>query len=534
LSRSYKGIRPKKNRIYSVDDVKDLYKVCRNTVSNWVSAGLIPLDGAGQQLFRGAELARFHADRLARFKLDLRHGEFNCRSCKSAVFPVTSTVSIRSKKRGTFMAFGSCLDCGASVTKILGKTECDAIQNCINTNTSLHQMDELFGTKQGGIGINQEKHDQDWHSANDRIIFEWQSFAEKFDPKTVDSYLVAIREFEQVTDGKSLVSIKKEDAAAYRRILTKRLQMPASDGGVSKSTARHRVSHLVNFFDWLCKQDGYRRLNKSLSEYFELSKRATAEAQPRLKRLFPTMDEAIMMAENMPIRSYLDRRNRAIVAFAFVTGFRAAALGALRLKHIDITNKLATQDASEVPAKNGDSYVANWFPRTEPLQEIALSWINELQSLGLGPGDALFPPVSALDGLTAKRRQRLSQIEPMKTSLAVTEAFRVASETCDLNYMPHSNRHCLAALGDLLCRTSDQTKAWSKNLGHSSVKITKTHYGMLTETLKREVFENFSTNDLLTDDEKDLMLDYHDHRIHREDPQYERARTLVAKRAQVI
>jgi hypothetical protein len=122
----------------------------------------------------------------------------------------------------------------------------------------------------------------------------------------------------------------------------------------------------------------------------------------------------------------------------------------------------------------------------------------------------------------------------MKTSLAVTEAFRVASETCDLNYMPHSNRHCLAALGDLLCRTSDQTKAWSKNLGHSSVKITKTHYGMLTETLKREVFENFSTNDLLTDDEKDLMLDYHDHRIHREDPQYERARTLVAKRAQVI
>ena len=251
------------------------------------------------------------------------------------------------------------------------------------------------------------------------------------------------------------------------------MKIPRADGGLSKSTARHRASHAFNFFDWLCNQDGYRRLNKSLPEYFELPKATAAKALPRLEKAFPTIDEAIEMAGNMPVLSRLERRNRAIFAFAFVTGFRASALVSLRMRHVDVANKRATQDAMDVPAKNGVSYVSDWFPRTEPLQCIALSWIEELLSIGLKPDDALFPTASVLATPDAQLLKSNAPIEPMKTPLVVTEAFRSASFNFTLDYPPHSARHCLASLGDLLCRTAEQRKAWSKNLRHSSVVVTQ-------------------------------------------------------------
>ena len=99
------------------------------------------------------------------------------------------------------------------------------------------------------------------------------------------------------------------------------------------------------------------------------------------------------MARNMPDRTRIDRRNRAIFAFAFVTGFRASALISLRLRHVDISGKRAIQDGTDVRAKNGKSYTANWFPQTESLQQFVVFWIDELRSIGIESDDALFPAV---------------------------------------------------------------------------------------------------------------------------------------------
>lgn len=106
MSRSYKGKRPKANRVYSVADTQDLYGVCRNTVSNWVGWGLCPAEGAGAQLFRGAELARSHAERRARRRHELRYGEFLCIGCKAAVFPDCKTLLICKNENAKIVASG--------------------------------------------------------------------------------------------------------------------------------------------------------------------------------------------------------------------------------------------------------------------------------------------------------------------------------------------------------------------------------------------------------------------------------------------
>ena len=89
----------------------------------------------------------------------------------------------------------------------------------------------------------------------------------------------------------------------------------------------------------------------------------------------------------------------------------------------------------------------------------------------------------------------------MLTASAVREAFRTASAVCERPYSPHSARHLLAKLGDDLCRSSEQRKAWSLNLGHSSEKVTWAHYGKVTEDRKREVFAEFEAVDAWTVDE---------------------------------
>lgn len=531
MSRSYKGVRPKANRVYSVNNVQDIYGVCRNTVSNWVRSGLLPSVGVGQQIFRGAELVRFHADRIARIKVNLRKGEFKCTGCKAAVFPDCSVLSFVAIKNGGTMARGQCPDCSAILVKILGETECNAIKNCMNTNTSLYSIDEGKEVMHGGVGKIRESESLIRYNVNDRIIFNWQIYAGRFDTKTVDIHLSAIRDFERVTKGMPFHLIKTDAAAAYRDKLIERGKLAKGEGGSSKSTIRHRASHLSRFFEWLCKQDGHRRMNKSIPEYFKLPKGITAQAMQAPPRLFPTIDEAISMASEMPSRTIRERRNRAIFALAFVTGFRASALISLRLRHIDVQGKRAFQDGADVRAKNGRSYTANWFPRTEKMQQFLVAWIDEIQSIGVSQDDALFPAARHLARPFRLSQKNRPSIEPMRTQVAVTEAFIRASSHSTLNYSPHSARHCLAALGEQICRSSEEKKAWSLNLGHSSEQVTQSHYAKVSEVRKCEIFEGFSENNLWTDEEKDLMLDYHEHRLHLGTPEFQRAKLMIAKRA---
>lgn len=128
MSRSYTSVKPKIHRVYSVEEALSLFRICRNTLSNWVGTGLTPTGGKGPHLFRGAELKRFHDARNTRQKHELRVGEFKCLGCGNAVFPELETVLLTTSKTVRLRAEGSCPDCGAHVIKFLNATECDRMR----------------------------------------------------------------------------------------------------------------------------------------------------------------------------------------------------------------------------------------------------------------------------------------------------------------------------------------------------------------------------------------------------------------------
>lgn len=64
------------------------------------------------------------------------------------------------------------------------------------------------------------------------------------------------------------------------------------------------------------------------------------------------------------------------------------------------------------------------------------------------------------------------------TATPIRTVFRVAFQAAGLPYFnPHSFRNTLVRFGETLCKTPEQFKAWSQNLGHESVLTTFLSYG---------------------------------------------------------
>lgn len=504
MSRSYRNVRPKSQRVYDVAEVMALFGISRNTLSNWNSMGLRSSDSLRNQVFRGAELIRFHASRRALSETIVRRCEFLCWSCDTASIPALDTIVMPDARSTGRMARARCPNCGMQTSKLLSAG--------------------------GGVGNKPVVTEAIVHTANDRIIHSWQIYAGRYDPKTIDAHLHSIREFERFVNGKRLDTVTWKEAAAYRDSLVERSRLPRADGGLSNSTVRHRASQISAFFTWLLKQDGDGRLNQNIPDNFKLSNAQMAQALTRDARGYPTGDEVQAMVEGMQTGHLRERRDRAIVATAFAFGIRADALISLRIKLVDLEHQEIRHDASEIRAKNGKSFVIYLFPKSSRLFAILKEWIAELLELGLCGDDALFP---SDNDLKAPRRtdsaERIS-IDPMKTAGAVATAFVAANRTIGICYTPHSARHYLAALGRSLCLTSAQKEAWSKNLGHEKQQTTERYYGKMKDTERREEIDALRSPLVFPDEDKDLMLDYHEHRLRRDSPEWLRARKLVNER----
>ncbi|WP_237058014.1 tyrosine-type recombinase/integrase [Loktanella sp. M215] len=511
MSRSYKGVRLKKNRVYTVEDLRGTYKVDPNTISNWVKAGLQPSDSKKPYVFRGAVVTAFHEERRMRKSTQLRPGEFKCGSCNAAVFPDAATVESMIVGKGTHMFSGRCSDCDVSVMKISSQADRDYFAGLTNPNTPVDSRHEEKGAVPGGIGSKSEIDLSRLSLINDRIIYRWQTYAGRHSEKTIDRHLAAIRLGEELMGGKAFDQLTTRDIAKVRDYL-KQCLVARDDTAKSQSTVSHTASHLADFLIWLLKQDGHKRLQRDLPDYLKLPKAAYAAALPRPSKAYPDLDEAEALLSAMPSKSIMHRRARAIFAIAFLGGLRAETIVSLRLCHFDAERKVIVQDATVVRAKNGKSNIVNWFPIADGFKEEVQRWVASLRALGCHDGDALFPSEMWLGSPRSISATGRVLIEPMATPHAVAEAFRIACRAVEQKYSPHSAKHTLAFERDRRPLTSIQRKAWSDALGHENEATTERHYGKLSDERRYELFEEMgeakiSKRKQLTDEDKIALFD---------------------------
>ncbi len=349
-------------------------------------------------------------------------------------------------------------------------------------------------------------------ASNERIKRKYLTFlqeAKRYDEATVDGVAMAIHRFDEHAHYRDFKTFHFEQAVAFKRHLTE--QRSARSGErLSKATVYATLRALRSFFQWLACQPGYKsRLQYPDAEYFNLSEKDIRVATARRELPVPTVEQVLHVLRTARIVTELDRRNQALIAFTLLTGARDSALASMKLKHVDLGKGFVSQDAREVKTKFSKTFVTHFFPVGEEALRIVEEWIDYLRvELLWGNDDPLFPATKM--ALGPDRRFAAAGLDRAHWSSAspIREIFRTSFQRAGFQYFnPHSFRNMLVRLGQQLCQTPEQFKAWSQNLGHEKVLTTFTSYGMVQPSRQGEILRELRSPQGIDTAKTDLLLD---------------------------
>lgn len=181
------------------------------------------------------------------------------------------------------------------------------------------------------------------HPKNEQIkraYFLYLEEAQRMAPKSVDQVAAALAQFETSTGHRDFAAFHIEQARRFKRLLAD--QTDAKTGRpLAKVTITARLKALRRFFHWLAGQPGYRsRIAYADADYFNPSANDGRIAGARRERPVPSIEQVRHVLAHMPTGTAIERRDRALIAFALLTGARDDAIASLSLRHVDLGRRL--------------------------------------------------------------------------------------------------------------------------------------------------------------------------------------------------
>lgn len=338
---------------------------------------------------------------------------------------------------------------------------------------------------------------RNYHPANERIKREYFVFLREAKGQsidTVDAVAQALARFEADTQHKDFRTFRKEQATAFKRHLANR-ESSATGGKLSKATQLATLAQLKRFFQWLAMQPGYKaKIRYGDAEYLNFSDKDTRVATARRPPRVPTLQQVQQVIRTMPATTEVERRDRALMAFALLTGARDSAMASMRLGHVDLNAGSVFQDARTVKTKFSKTFTTVFFPVGEDVRAVFDDWVRHLREVRLwGNDDPLFPATRVEpDSDLRFQAVGLGRIG-WDTTGPIRAIFKRAFEAAGLPYYnPHSLRKTLVKLGMELCPGPEAFKAWSQNMGHDGVLTTFHSYGEVTLDRQAELIRGLA------------------------------------------
>ena len=335
------------------------------------------------------------------------------------------------------------------------------------------------------------------HPDNERIKRQYFVFlkeAKGQSEDSVDAVAKAIARFEADTQHRDFKAFHFEQAVVFKRRLADRDSQITGEK-LSKATQYATLAHLKRFFQWLAQQPGYRsNLLYPHAEYFSFSDKDSRVAKARRTRPVPTLEQVKHAIATMPSATAIERRNRALLAFALLTGARDSALASMKLKHVDLVAGSVFQDAREVKTKFSKTFTTYFFPVGPEVRQIVDDWVQHLRrELLWGHDDPLFPATRVELGALLHFEAVGLERKAWASAAPIRTIFKCAFQAAGLPYYnPHSLRSTLVLLGQTVCQTPEDFKAWSQNLGHEGVLTTFYSYGTVAQRRQGEIIQGLA------------------------------------------
>lgn len=325
-----------------------------------------------------------------------------------------------------------------------------------------------------------------------REYFTYLKEAMGHSEQTVDAVAKALARFEEYNKMRDFKAFHYEQAVGFKKALAEQRGQQSGEK-LSKATLHATLANLKRFFHWLAGQPGYKsKFQYSDANYFNLSDNDVRVATAKREQKAPTLEQVKHVIANMPTDTDIQKRNRSLVAFTLLTGARDSAIASMKLKHIDLQAGSVFQDARDVKTKRSKTFTTFFFPVGDDVRAIVEEWVTYLREEKLwGNDDPLFPATLMECGSESRQfevaglnRKGWGSASPIRT------IFKEAFESAGLPYFnPHSFRDTVVHLGETICKSPEDFKAWSQNLGHEQVLTTFTSYGEVQPRRQAEIIQ---------------------------------------------
>ena len=309
------------------------------------------------------------------------------------------------------------------------------------------------------------------------------------DEASIDAAAAAIDRFDEYTRGRDFRTFHFEQARAFKARLAKTCNARTGKP-LSASTIHATLAALKGFFVWLADQPGYAsRIKYADAEYFSAPDNLSRIATARRFKACPTLKQVRAMLDAMPTATEVQMRDRALIAFAILSGARDRAIISFRMKHVDVERDLIQQDARDVRTKGAKTFPTWFFPVGADIRNIFVDWFAHLRDhKGFGLDDPLFPKTKVEPGDDLQFRAVSVDRAPWANANAVRQIFRDACARTGMPYFnPHRLRDTLVQVAYELKLDAESFKAWPQNLGHESCLTTFSSYGTIPPARQAEI-----------------------------------------------
>lgn len=483
--RRHNHLAAKKHWVYTTQEVLDLYGVTSNTLTFWKKLGL-PATRSTTDLYLGQDLNNFHAWYKRNKSRPLGLGEVYCMHCKQLHLAKTGSYRIEAKETDQDSLIVKCPNTGLEAFKYISKREIKHLQSVAILNNRALEEDYNVTRLRSKTALFTNPISKGVNRSNIGLVRDFQIYLKQvlgFAEKTIIAALRHVAQFDDFSKHQTYDSITCEMVIAFKDNLEEKLCASTSDQR-SPSTVLHTLLNLKKFYEWLEADASIKLTVPGLGKYFSPSRKLLALAiAPGKDSFVPTHQQVCSIVLAMPQENFIQRRDRALLAFLLLSGARISAALSLQLRHIDIETRSIYQDARSVKTKNAKTMHTAWFPVGKEIEDIFIAWVDELNDKTTNKSAPLFP--RAIDPIRHKARP--DEMLPLMDQGTVRKIIKRACQTFELPYFnPHALRKTLALMGNDLCKNAKQRKAWSQNLGHENIATTDQYYGKL------EIADQFS------------------------------------------
>jgi integrase len=324
-----------------------------------------------------------------------------------------------------------------------------------------------------------------------RTYFTHMKEAMQYSDQSIDAMAAAIHRLEVFTKFADFKEFKTQWAIDFKAHLAVQVNRRTKEK-LSKATLLSTTSALKAFFQWLSHEHGYKsRIAFRDADYFNLSRGDMAIAKVHRSPKYPTVEQVRRVISLMPAAEPIQKRNRALIAFALLTAARVKAISTLRLKHIDLINRKVIQDPREVETKFRRDFDTVFMPFGDDLFDIVSDWTAYLRDeLLWAEDDPLFPATKSVGADGRFGSTRLDR-KPWKTTSPIRAIFKAAFSAAGIPYHhPHTLRHTLGHFGGQFCQTPEEFKALSQNIAHHGVLTTLVNYGTVSRERQAEIIRS--------------------------------------------